>query len=176
MTKRIAGPRLPIVVTEISYSEAAIWANRLGVSLRDYTEAALDAANRKAARQYQDQLYADACRDADTRRAITPTRHEWDRSRRGDETSATIFGTSEAIPGVRCGDRTSQQSRASMKNPKASLARNPRGVPGPPMRPLRGGASSGIGDGNAMPEQPEDRWGPLPGEVEQPGRTTRLRP
>ena len=172
MTKRIAGPRLPIIVTEIAYSQAAIWADRQGVSLRDYTEAALEAANRKAERDYNNDLYAQACRDAEVGRGIMPTRHEWDR---------------EQQPFVRC-----QRSASENQSGHPSSRRNQNGTapqsgsksakPGPERPAATRSAASmartredphfDVGEDRVTSSDvpPEDRWGPLPEDVQPPPR------
>jgi hypothetical protein len=70
------------MVTEIAYSQAAVCADMVGMSLRDYTVAALEVANAKALQEHQTRLYEAACQEAIDRRTIRPTRHEWDRDQK----------------------------------------------------------------------------------------------
>ena len=79
MAKLVAGPLLPILFREITFSRAAVAANMRGQSLRDFADAALEAAITQAERQHRADEHARACRAAIARRDIAPTRHEFDR-------------------------------------------------------------------------------------------------
>jgi hypothetical protein len=74
---RIPSTRLPIIITERAYARAVLAAGDEGMSLAEYTEAALAVAVARTEARTREADYATACQDARVRRMPNPTKRDY---------------------------------------------------------------------------------------------------
>jgi hypothetical protein len=74
---RIPSTRLPVILTERVYSRAVLAALEEGMSLSEYTEAALAAAITRTEQHSLEREYAAACEAAKAARRPNPTRQDY---------------------------------------------------------------------------------------------------
>ena len=172
---RIPSTRIPIIITEYAYAQAVIHARAEGMSVAEYTEAALIEAGKRTEAHALDAEYAAACDAARATRRPNPTRAEY-------------FGQQQQ-PFVRR-QRSASENQAGRpssrhhQNGTAAQAGSKAAKPGPERPAATRSAASMARTREDLPfdatenrvtpwldDCPDDgRWAPMPGEVQQPAR------
>ena len=162
---RIPSTRLPIIITELAYAQAVIHARAEGMSIAEYTEAALIEAGKRTAKHSREADYQKACQEARACRGVSPTRWEYFGEREVPYQQSFVrrpAGVGEK-PGGRPSSRQDQKATAAQPGSKAAK-------PGPERPAATRSAASmartredppfDAGEHHGMPGF--DRWGPEP--------------
>ncbi len=162
---RIPSTRLPIIITERVYARAVLAALDDGLSLAEYTEAALVEAIKRTERHTHELEYAAACAEARATRRPNPTHQDHFGNRQSFVRRPAGVGEK---PGGRPSSRQDQKATAAQPGSKAAK-------PGPERPAATRSAASmartredppfDAGEHHGMPGF--DRWGPVPDYQDQ---------